>query len=26
VFDWVKIELLDGKTGWIEKYQIRLIQ
>ena len=24
--DWVKIELLDGKTGWIKNYQIRLIQ
>ena len=23
---WVKIELLDGKTGWIEKDQILLIQ
>ena len=24
--DWVKIELLDGKTGWISNDQIRLIQ
>ena len=24
--NWVKIELLDGKTGWIENHQIRLIQ
>ena len=23
--DWVEIELLDGKTGWIEKQYIRLI-
>lgn len=22
---WVEIELLDGKTGWVEDYQIRLI-
>ena len=26
VDDWVEIELLDGKTGWIENNQIRLIQ
>ena len=24
--DWVKIELLDGKTGWIENNQIRMIR
>jgi len=24
--EWVEIELLDGKTGWIENDQIRLIQ
>ena len=24
--DWVEIELLDGKAGWIENHQIRLIQ
>ena len=24
--NWVEIELLDGKAGWIENYQIRLIQ
>ena len=24
--EWVEIELLDGKTGWIENNQIRLIQ
>ena len=24
--DWVEIELLDGKTGWINKNQIRLIR
>jgi uncharacterized protein YgiM (DUF1202 family) len=24
--DWVEIELLDGKTGWISNDQIRLIQ
>ena len=24
--NWVKIELMDGKTGWIENHQIRLIQ
>jgi len=24
--DWVKIELLDGKTGWVSNDQIRLIQ
>ena len=24
--NWVKIELLDGKTGWISNDQIRLIQ
>ena len=24
--EWVKIELLDGKVGWIEKVQIRMIQ
>ena len=24
--NWVEIELLDGKAGWIEKHQIRLIQ
>ena len=23
---WVEIELLDGKTGWIENDQIRLIK
>ena len=23
---WVKIELLDGKSGWVENFQIRLIQ
>ena len=23
--EWVEIELLDGKTGWIENNQIRLI-
>jgi len=23
---WVEIELMDGKTGWIEDHQIRLIQ
>jgi len=26
VDDWVEIELLDGKTGWIENNQIRLIR
>ena len=26
VDDWVEIELLDGKTGWIETNQIRLIR
>ena len=26
VNDWVEIELLDGKTGWIENNQIRLIR
>ena len=24
--DWVEIELLDGKAGWIENHRIRLIQ
>ena len=24
--NWVEIELLDGKAGWIENHQIRLIQ
>ena len=24
--NWMEIELLDGKAGWIEKHQIRLIQ
>ena len=24
--EWVEIELLDGKTGWIENNQIRLIR
>ena len=24
--EWVEIELLDGKTGWIENKQIRLIE
>ena len=24
--NWVEIELMDGKTGWIENHQIRLIQ
>ena len=24
--EWVEIELLDGKTGWIENDQIRLIR
>ena len=24
--EWIEIELLDGKTGWIENKQIRLIQ
>ena len=24
--NWVEIELMDGKAGWIENYQIRLIQ
>ena len=24
--NWVEIELLDGKSGWIENHQIRLIQ
>ena len=24
--NWVEIELLDGKTGWVENHQIRLIQ
>ena len=24
--EWVEIELLDGKMGWIENNQIRLIQ
>ena len=24
--DWVEIELMDGKTGWIHNNQIRLIQ
>ena len=26
VDDWVEIELLDGKMGWIEESQIRLIR
>ena len=26
VDDWVEIELLDGKTGWIENNQLRLIR
>ncbi len=26
VDDWVEIELLDGKMGWIEENQIRLIR
>ena len=26
VDNWVEIELLDGKTGWIENNQIRLIR
>ena len=26
VDDWVEIELLDGKMGWIENNQIRLIR
>ena len=26
VDDWIEIELLDGKTGWIENNQIRLIR
>ena len=24
--DWVEIELIDGKSGWVEDHQIRLIQ
>ncbi len=24
--NWIKIELLDGKAGWVENHQIRLIQ
>ena len=24
--NWVEIELMDGKTGWIENHQIRLLQ
>ena len=24
--DWIEIELMDGKTGWIKNEQIRLIQ